>query len=73
MEKGVASDGGSGKARGLTRLENRETCGTGRGRAGNLTWHPQVMEIKIPAPSAPLRAGSVAKDATRTGHLRPLT
>ena len=27
-EKGVAPDGGSGKAHGLTRLENRETCGT---------------------------------------------
>jgi hypothetical protein len=27
-EKSLASDCGSEKARGLTRLENRETCGT---------------------------------------------
>src|ERR1035438_6916495 len=35
-----------------------------RDRAGDLTWHPQLMEIKIPRP--------VAKDATRAGHPRGL-
>ena len=44
-EKGPAPDCGSGKARDLTRLEKRDVWHP----AGNLTWRPQFMEIKIPA------------------------
>src|ERR1019366_229415 len=48
----------------IQRLPRPCPCVLCRDRAGNLTWHPQLMEIKIPRP--------VAKDATRAGHPRGL-